>query len=51
MHYSANGREPINGLTYERATPPKEFAKTQTGWLQNWACGYYNAAGKLSLYT
>ncbi|KAL8797819.1 MAG: hypothetical protein Q9195_000171 [Heterodermia aff. obscurata] len=45
MHYGNNGREPINGLTYERAIPRREFSKTQNDYLQNWACGYYNAAG------
>ena len=47
MHYGPNGREPINGLTYERATPPYEFSKSQKRYLQNWACGYYNLAGWL----
>ncbi|KAG8530262.1 uncharacterized protein KY384_004763 [Bacidia gigantensis] len=37
MHYGPTGREPINGLTYERAIPALEFSRTQTGYLQNWA--------------
>ncbi|CVK85547.1 hypothetical protein FPRO06_07355 [Fusarium proliferatum] len=52
MHYrdpdpksSCTEREPINGFTFERATPPGEFAKTQNVALQNWAVGFYNATG------
>ncbi|KAF7519519.1 hypothetical protein G7054_g13058 [Neopestalotiopsis clavispora] len=45
MHWSPHGREPLNGLTYERATPSGELAKTQTEPLQAWACGFYNWAG------
>jgi len=46
MHWNANGREPLNGLTFERPTPALEFAKAQTQPLQTWACGFYNRAGK-----
>lgn len=46
MHASVNGREPLNGLTFERPTPALELAETQNRILQTWACGYYNAAGK-----
>lgn len=50
MHYrdpnsSCTEREPINGFTFERATPAGEFAKTQNVTLQNWAVGFYNATG------
>ncbi|KAF4980840.1 hypothetical protein FZEAL_3238 [Fusarium zealandicum] len=50
MHYrasntSGNEREPLHGLTFERVTPKYEFARTQDTWLQNWACGFYNATG------
>ncbi|KAL6915241.1 hypothetical protein ACHAPO_011103 [Fusarium lateritium] len=50
MHYrgpksSGNEREPLHGLTFERITPQYEFARTQDTWLQNWACGFYNATG------
>jgi hypothetical protein len=50
MHYrdpnsSCTEREPINGFTFERATPAKEFAATQKEALQNWAVGFYNATG------
>ncbi|KAL7903776.1 hypothetical protein GGI35DRAFT_491568 [Trichoderma velutinum] len=45
MHYGVNGREPLNGLTFERSIPTKEFSKTQDRPLQNWAVGFYNLAG------
>ncbi|KAG5806293.1 hypothetical protein H9Q74_007850 [Fusarium xylarioides] len=50
MHYrdpnsTCTEREPINGFTFERATPKGEFAKTQNVTLQNWAVGFYNATG------
>ncbi|KAM5380067.1 hypothetical protein ACJZ2D_003714 [Fusarium nematophilum] len=45
MHWNQNGREPLNGLTFERPTPRGELAKTQQRQLQIWACGYYNEAG------
>ncbi|KAF2757845.1 hypothetical protein EJ05DRAFT_368530 [Pseudovirgaria hyperparasitica] len=45
MHWSANGREPIHGLTFERPTPKLELSRTQDRVLQTWACGFYNAAG------
>ncbi|KAJ9109363.1 hypothetical protein QFC21_000693 [Naganishia friedmannii] len=45
LHYSPNGREPLRGLTFERPTPPLEFAKTQTEALQNLAIGFYNKTG------
>jgi hypothetical protein len=47
MHWNVNGREPLNGFTFERPTPPLELSKTQNRFLQNWACGFYNAAGLL----
>jgi hypothetical protein len=49
MHYSDNGREPLNGLTFERPVPTFEFARTQGIYLQNWACGYYNSPGQCLL--
>jgi len=45
MHASASGREPLKGLTFERSTPPMEFAEKQTDALQNWAIGFYNSPG------
>jgi hypothetical protein len=48
MHASANGREPLKGLTFERSIPPLEFASTQTDALQNWAIGFYNSAGAVT---
>ncbi|KAF8299954.1 hypothetical protein DL93DRAFT_2122332 [Clavulina sp. PMI_390] len=48
MHASANGREPLKGLTYERSIPPAEFASTQTHALQNWAVGFYNDPGAVT---
>lgn len=50
MHYrdpnsTCTEREPVNGFTFERATPAYEFANTQDVTLQNWACGFYNATG------
>jgi hypothetical protein len=50
MHWGPNGREPLNGLTWERATPALEFARTQTRDVQTWAGGYYNAAGNSRSY-
>ncbi|KAF4450364.1 hypothetical protein F53441_6488 [Fusarium austroafricanum] len=48
MHYrdpnsSCTEREPINGFTFERATPAFEFSDKQDQKLQNWAIGFYNA--------
>ena len=48
MHYGANGREPLKGLTFERSIPSQEFAIKQTDALQSWAIGFYNAPGKQS---
>ncbi|KAG8909046.1 hypothetical protein FRC01_007179, partial [Tulasnella sp. 417] len=45
MHASPKGREPLKGLTFERSTPPFEFADSQAHALQNWAIGFYNARG------
>ncbi|KAG8897397.1 hypothetical protein FRC01_011354, partial [Tulasnella sp. 417] len=45
MHASANGREPLKGLTFERSIPQYEFARTQSSALQNWAIGFYNSPG------
>ncbi|KAF8601620.1 hypothetical protein BDV93DRAFT_399188, partial [Ceratobasidium sp. AG-I] len=43
LHSGPSGREPLRGLTSERPIPPYELARTQTKYLQIWACGYYNA--------
>ena len=51
LHYTTQGREPLNGLTFERSTPPFDLSKTQRRYLQIWACGYYNAAGMISVLT
>lgn len=45
LHYGANGREYIHGLTRERPVPPKEMHPLQTDTLENWAVGFYNAPG------
>lgn len=45
MHWGANGREFIHGLTNERASLPGELARTQTSTFQNWAVGMYNPPG------
>ena len=46
MHWNQNGREPLNGLTFERSTPALEFSRTQNRNLQTWACGFYNGVGE-----
>ncbi|KAG8693645.1 hypothetical protein FRC08_008990 [Ceratobasidium sp. 394] len=43
LHRGASGREPLRGLTSERPIPPYELARTQSRYLQIWACGFYNA--------
>ncbi|KAK4228281.1 hypothetical protein QBC38DRAFT_475295 [Podospora fimiseda] len=45
MHWSENGREPINGLTFERLTPAGELSKDQKRLTQAWAIGFYNWMG------
>src|SRR5437870_9368728 len=45
MHFGPAGREPIRGLTSERPAPPKFLHDNQTRRVQNWAVGFYNAAG------
>ncbi|KAK0616884.1 hypothetical protein B0T14DRAFT_483348 [Immersiella caudata] len=45
MHWSENGREPINGLTFERVTPAGELSKNQQRRTQAWAIGFYNWIG------
>ena len=45
MHWNPNGREPINGLTFERPTPALELSKDQHVLRQAWAIGFYNAIG------
>jgi hypothetical protein len=39
------GREFIHGLTRERNSPAKELHPSQQAMIQNWAVGFYNAAG------
>jgi len=41
----AFGREFIHGLTRERNSPARELYPTQSGMVQNWAVGFYNATG------
>ncbi|KAK3984631.1 hypothetical protein QBC44DRAFT_276908 [Cladorrhinum sp. PSN332] len=45
MHWSENGREPVNGLTFERPTPAGELSKNQHQLRQAWAIGFYNWMG------
>jgi hypothetical protein len=40
-----NGREPIHGLTRERVSAPGELHRCQTSRWNNYAVGFYNAAG------
>jgi hypothetical protein len=42
LHWGANGREFVHGLTHERVSLPGELAPGQTGRFQNWAVGMYN---------
>ena len=45
MHWNVNGREPLNGLTFEKPTKPLELSSNQKRPLQTWACGFYNWTG------
>jgi hypothetical protein len=45
MHFAANGREPIHGLTSERTSRPLELHEAQKKSARNWAVGFYNAPG------
>lgn len=40
-----NGREPLHGLTRERVSRPGELHRCQTSSWNNYAVGFYNAAG------
>jgi hypothetical protein len=40
-----NGREPLHGLTRERVSAPGELHRCQTSRWNNYAVGFYNAAG------
>lgn len=47
--FGANGREPIHGLTRERVSRPAELSPSQTHFWNNYAVGFYNAAGAYAL--
>ncbi len=49
MHAGFIGREFISGLTRERNSLPRELGTTQASCRQNWAIGFYNAIGGLTL--
>lgn len=45
LHPGAAGREFIHGMTRERTSRPGELGPGQTGFIQNWAIGFYNEEG------
>ncbi|MDP3674373.1 MAG: hypothetical protein Q8R44_04660 [Novosphingobium sp.] len=45
LDIGSNGREPIHGLTRERASMPHELDPRQDQIWNNWAVGFYNAPG------
>ena len=47
--FGANGREPAHGLTRERVSRPAELAPQQTQSWNNYAVGFYNAPGGVTL--
>ncbi len=49
MHAGFIGREFISGLTRERNSFPRELGPTQTACRQNWAVGFYNGVGAVTL--
>jgi hypothetical protein len=49
LHYGANGREFVRGLTRERTSRPYELAATQTQAYTNFAVGFYSPAGGSTL--
>jgi hypothetical protein len=49
MHAGFIGREFISGLTRERNSLPRELGAAQTSCRQNWAVGFYNVTGALTL--
>lgn len=49
MHFGRRGREPIRGLTQERGSRPFELHPDQTDRTNNWAVGFYNSVGGVTL--
>lgn len=47
--FGANGREPAHGLTRERTSRPGELATQQTQSWNNYAVGFYNAPGGVTI--
>jgi hypothetical protein len=45
LHFGANGRDFVRGLTRERSSRPFELAATQTQQYRNYAVGYYDDHG------
>ena len=45
LHYGANGREFVRGLTKERSSRPFELSSTQSQTYRNFAVGFYNDQG------
>ena len=45
LHWDANGREFVHGLTRERDSLRGELSKSQTNQYQSWGVGLYNGAG------
>jgi len=41
MHWGPDGREPLQGLIFERPAPPKETSATQLGITQTWVIDFY----------
>ncbi len=49
MDFTSNGREPLHGLTRERASAPYELTTTQVSGWDNYAIGFYNAPGGVTI--
>ncbi len=49
LHYGANGRDFVRGLTRERASRPFELAATQTQQYRNYAVGFYDERGGFTI--
>jgi hypothetical protein len=47
--FGANGREPIHGMTRERVSRPQELDPHQTHAWNNYAVGFYNAPGGVTI--
>jgi len=47
--FGTNGREPLHGLTRERVSQPGELAPQQTKKWNNYAVGFYNAPGGVTI--